>query len=148
MDLAPAEALRGSRPVRTRKANPPGRDVAAPGKACCNAPTRGLVVRNAALPPCLMYNLVGDGRASMQADRGDAALDRGMGREQPLGAAREHHRLRGGVGEADVVGARDLATLAQFPAAMVGRSAGLHTRRMFDLGLDRVILEEPVTVKF
>ena len=40
------------------------------------------------------------------------------------------------------------ATLAQFPAAMVGRSAGLHTRRMFDLGLDRVIMEEPVTVKF
>lgn len=40
------------------------------------------------------------------------------------------------------------ASLAQFPAALVGRSSGLHSRRMFDLGLDRVIVEEPVSVKF
>jgi len=40
------------------------------------------------------------------------------------------------------------ATLAQFPAALIGRSAGLNNRRGFDLGLDRVIMEEAVAVKF
>ncbi len=40
------------------------------------------------------------------------------------------------------------ATLGQFPANVIGRSTGLTSRRFFDLGLDRVFVEEAPVVRF
>jgi LemA protein len=40
------------------------------------------------------------------------------------------------------------ATLAQFPAGLIGRTFGLASRRFFDLGLDRVLMEDAPAVRF
>jgi LemA protein len=40
------------------------------------------------------------------------------------------------------------ATLRQFPGNVIGARRRLSTRRPFDLGLDRLIADEPVAVKF
>lgn len=40
------------------------------------------------------------------------------------------------------------ATLRQFPGSMIGGAVHLHRRRPFDLGVERVILDEPVAVSF
>jgi LemA protein len=39
------------------------------------------------------------------------------------------------------------ATLRQFPGSFIGRATHLATRRPFDLGIERVLLDEPVSVK-
>lgn len=40
------------------------------------------------------------------------------------------------------------ATLRQFPGNLVGGAVRLYRRNPFDLGIERVLLDEPVTVKF
>jgi LemA protein len=40
------------------------------------------------------------------------------------------------------------STLRQFPGNIVGAKRRLSTRRPFDLGVERVLLDEPATVKF
>lgn len=40
------------------------------------------------------------------------------------------------------------ATLRQFPGSTLARIKRMGTRRPFDLGLDRLILDEPVAIKF
>lgn len=40
------------------------------------------------------------------------------------------------------------ASLAQFPNNVISRKAGLHVRRFFDLGMDRVFVEEVPSFKF
>lgn len=40
------------------------------------------------------------------------------------------------------------ATLRQFPGSFIANLKKLSTRRPFDLGIERVILDEPVTIKF
>jgi LemA protein len=39
-------------------------------------------------------------------------------------------------------------TLTQFPGSLVAARRGLDKRRLFDLGIDRIILDEPVAFRF
>jgi LemA protein len=40
------------------------------------------------------------------------------------------------------------ATLRQFPGSLIGQFRRLGTRRPFDLGIERVLFDEPVAIKF
>jgi LemA protein len=59
--------------------------------------------------------------------------------ENRITASRRFYNLA--VGEYD-------ATLRQFPGSTIGRIARLQPRAPFDLGIERVILDEPVAIKF
>jgi LemA protein len=59
--------------------------------------------------------------------------------ENRITAARRFYNLA--VGEYN-------STLRQFPGNVVGAKRRLSTRRPFDLGVERVLLDEPVALKF
>ena len=40
------------------------------------------------------------------------------------------------------------ATLRQFPGNLIGAAGRLGRRKPFDLGVERVLIDEPVTVRF
>ena len=40
------------------------------------------------------------------------------------------------------------ATVRQFPGSMLSRKAGVGTRKTFDLGVERILLDEAVDIKF
>jgi LemA protein len=59
--------------------------------------------------------------------------------ENRITAARRFYNLA--VGEYD-------ATLRQFPGSLIGRMRRLDRRQPFDLGIERILIDEPVTLKF
>lgn len=59
--------------------------------------------------------------------------------ENRITASRRFYNLA--VGEYD-------ATLRQFPGNIVARSRGLNVRMPFDLGIERVLIDEPIAIKF
>ena len=62
-----------------------------------------------------------------------------VGAENRITASRRFYNLA--VGEYD-------ATLRQFPGSFVGKLRRMSTRLPFDLGFERVLIDEPVAIKF
>jgi LemA protein len=59
--------------------------------------------------------------------------------ENRITASRRFYNLA--VGEYD-------ATLGQFPGNMIARRRNLNPRKPFDLGIERVLIDEPIAIKF
>jgi LemA protein len=68
-----------------------------------------------------------------------ALRDELVGAENRITAARRFYNLA--VGEYG-------ATLRQFPGSLVARRRGLSPRAPFDLGIERVLIDEPMAIKF